>query len=114
MHLRPRHGSRAFEEDLIEYFSLVLSLSSSLDVQIDGSFPMNNAEERKSVSLRESRARDIYGGWSGRDEEKETAREGPHLPRMAAETGRVATDDPVAPGIKFTAAWNDESLLDRE
>lgn len=33
-----------------------------------------------------------------------TAREGPHLPRMAAETGRVTTDDPVAPGVELAAA----------
>lgn len=37
-------------KDLIDYFflSFSLSLSSSLDAQIDGSFPMNNAEARKS------------------------------------------------------------------
>lgn len=51
------------------------------------------------MSFRESRARDIYGG-----EEEETAREEPHLPRMAAETGRVAADNPVAPGVELAAA----------
>jgi len=31
-------------------------------------------------------------------------REEPHLPRMAAETGRVAADNPVAPGVELAAA----------
>lgn len=30
---------------------------------------------------------------------------------MAAETGRVATDNPVAPGVELAAAWNDETTL---
>lgn len=49
--------------------------------------------------------REGYLWWPSSDEEEEeTAREGPHLPRMAAETGRVAADNPVAPGVELAAA----------
>lgn len=48
----------AFREDLIDYFPLALRARRT--EQIYGSFPMNNAEERKSVSFRESQARNVF------------------------------------------------------
>lgn len=39
------------------------------------------------------------------DREERIARGGPHLPRMAAETGRVSTYDPVAPRVELATAW---------
>lgn len=64
---------------------------------------MNNAEERKSVSLRENRARDGFMAVERGDREKMVARGRPHLPRMTAETGRVSTYDPVTPRVQLAA-----------
>lgn len=65
---------------------------------------MNNAEERKSVSFRESRARDVFVVAERGDGKEKIAQGRSHLPRMAAETGRVSTYDPVASRVELATA----------